>query len=85
MMNVKVTDAGCFVEGSGSGEDMIFDICVIINEVYSLLHKHNPSDARAFRTLLSGLMADPCSPIWEPSSGSDGICISVPVREEGDA
>lgn len=85
MMKIEVSSAGCRLEGTGSGEDMLCDIACIIHEVYSILHKHDPAISHIFRTLLVDAITDTDSPIWNPIGAPNGICISVPAREEGNA
>lgn len=53
------------VRASGTAEDLVPEVGMVILEIQRVLFKKNPATAKAFKNRLIGLLLDPKSPVWQ--------------------
>lgn len=69
----------------GSVLDTMALITYLIGKVYSSMRRADPIAAKAFKSLLSKVVADPDSPVWnmEQHDGEISIAICKPMEDDG--
>lgn len=82
MLEVKVSKEGIKMMSMGSGLEMLADVSMIINKLYSALYNQDPRSGEAFKSELQRAIADHNWPGWEPTKDGKMVVISSP-RENG--
>lgn len=69
----------------GSVLDTMALITYLIGKVYNSMRRADPIAAKAFKSLLSKVVADPNSPVWEMEQhdGEISIAICKPGKDDG--
>lgn len=85
MLDVKVNGSGCRITARGSGVELLAEITLLINDLYSAIYKQDKQMATDFRRELTRAIVDPESPAWntEICRGKGFMVIMPPKRERG--
>lgn len=78
MLEIKVDGDKRYVRCEGSTLDLLAEMLMTINAIYSQMHKANPMVGRVFRKTLVSTLADPDCPTWVPNAKGEGISIILP-------
>ena len=85
-MKLKSTTArgGVTTTCTASGDilEISADVAVVISGVYSQLMHSDPAIAQFFRYNMRKLISEPNSPVWDPSTTSEGVCIIQPKKSK---
>lgn len=66
MLKCRIKKSGIIrVKASGTVDDLVPEIGMIVLEVYRNIRKKNPAAAKEFRNRMIGLLLDPDSPVWK--------------------
>ena len=63
-------DHGARIESTGSLDETINAICVLIHEFYVSMRKNDPAMADLFRKFIAASIVLPQSPLWDDKIGS---------------
>ena len=63
-------DHGTRIESTGSLNETINAICVLIHEFYVSMRKNDPAMADLFRKFITATIVLPQSPLWDEKIGS---------------
>lgn len=66
------------VEASGAIPELLTDIAVLVNAIYTQFSNADPATAEMFRTGLIGFISDKESNVWKPMAGQTGIIFPKP-------
>lgn len=70
------------IEGAGAGGELLAELAMAVNSVYSGIHNNDPMMASAFKHLFIALVSAPDSPVLHADKAkmADGsYCIMTPV------
>ena len=85
MLKVNVNGNRSQIEATGSTEEIMTDICLIINGIYATMLNRNKELAHIFRKGFTRVVVDPDSVLWDASaSRGTGLMMTVPNVHEGD-
>lgn len=59
------------VKASGTADDLVPEVGLVIMEIFRAMHKKNPEAAKQFKNRMIGLLLDPRSPVW--GEGDHGV------------
>lgn len=62
--NIK-TGGRVWVKASGTADNLVPEVGMVILEIYRAISKKNPEEAKKFKNRLIGLLLDPDSPVWK--------------------
>lgn len=68
MLKVNVNGNHSHIEATGSTEEIMTDICLIINGLYATMLNQNKELAHIFRKGLTRVVVDPDSVLWDASA-----------------
>lgn len=90
MLKVKIgpeaggESSGVFVMASGDLQSISAEVAIVINGVHSQLARSNPALGKAFRVMMTQLIIDPDTPLWEIHDAGNGTCITFPKNIKED-
>lgn len=88
MLKVNINDAGgdtkVFVMGSGDLFELTAEVAIVINGLYTQLTQSNAALGKEFRRMISQLLIEPNSPLWEIRTDTSGACITIPKNIKED-
>lgn len=86
MLKVKIDHGkgGVTTTCTASGDilEISADVAAVISGVYSQLMHSDPVIAQFFRYNMRKLISEPNSPVWDPSTTSEGVCIIQPKKSK---
>jgi len=85
MLEVKVDSKSlvCSIEATGTTSDIMVEICMVVNSLYSTMHKQDRLMAEIFRQDLRKVFSNPKSPLWELDAiHGSGLVMTVPIKRE---
>lgn len=77
-------DTKVFVMGSGDLFELTAEVAIVINGLYTQLTQSNPVLGKEFRRMISQLLIEPNSPLWEIRTDASGACITIPKNIKED-
>ena len=80
MLEIKIEENRQYVRCEGSSYDLLAELMISINAIYTQMHKANPMVALAFKRTLLSALADPACPAWVPNAKGAGISFIFPKR-----
>lgn len=87
MLECKVDSKklACGVTATGTTKDIMVEICMIINSIYSTMHKQDRLLAEVFRAEMRSVCGDLNSPLWElDAMQGNGLVMTMPIKREED-
>ena len=85
MLDIKVSRNDIDIELTGTKEEIMAELCMAINRIYSTIHKQDRLLAGFFMEQMRHIISDPHSIVCDTDAlkGGTGIMISAPnVMEE---
>lgn len=83
MLDIKTHGNAVRMEIRGSTEEIMADVCMVINNIYSSMYKQNKPLANVFRKGITRVIVDPDSPMWDPNASRGiGFMVSTPIKSE---
>lgn len=76
MIKANVSRERVILEANGTLEDILADICRMINAVYTTLLRGNPAGAEVYKSVMQGVVNAPKSPIWQANE-QDGVTVDM--------
>lgn len=68
----------------GDVPELMNDLAILVNGLYSQLMAANPATGIQFRFGLIGMLSDIESPVWKPMGNQTGITFQIPKEDEDD-
>ena len=87
MLEVKVDskNLACSIEATGTTADIMVEICMVVNSLYSTMHKQDRLLAEIFRQDLRKVFVDQKSPLWDLDAlRGQGLVMTMPIKREDD-
>lgn len=84
MLKVTVDGTKINLESSGTLAEKTCELGIVISSMYNSLKQSNPVMAGAFRHIVTGMVADPDTPLWEMASEAEGCAIVINKPKEAD-
>lgn len=75
-------DTHCSTLAQGTLIEIIADVGQVIAGVHMQLKRSNPAMARIYRSMLSQLLTDPDTPLWNVDPDAEGVMIITPKFKE---
>ena len=66
------------IQASGSVPDLMKDIAVLINGLYTQFQNADPMTAKLFRIGIENMVNDPNGPVWGSAGNQTGIIFRKP-------
>lgn len=70
------------IRASGNVGELMNDIAVLVNGIYTQLRSADTASALMFRTGMINMLSDRNSPVWQPMGNQTGIVFQKPLQEE---
>ena len=84
-VNVNSKSLECSLEATGTTKDLMVEVCMVINSLYSTMHKQDRLLAEFFRKEIQSVVGDPGSPLWELDAiRGTGLMMTIPIKREED-
>ena len=68
----------------GDVPELMNDLAILVNGLYSQLMAANPAEAAKFRFGMIGMLSAIDSPVWKPMGNQTGITFQIPKEDEDD-
>lgn len=70
--------------GKGDLFELTAEVAIVINGLYTQLTQSDAELGKKFRRMISHLIIEPNSPLWEIRTDASGACITIPknIKEE---
>ena len=81
---VMTRGGGNTCTASGDILEISADVAIVIHGIYTQLSHSDPMLAQIFRCSLQKLISDANSPMWDPSTTLEGVCIIQPKKLKED-
>lgn len=84
MLKAKIDHVGVHVVADGDLCIIASDLCTVINSLYNQLSRSEPALGDLFRRVITGVVTDADTPVWEIRDAGSGVCIRIPknIKEE---
>lgn len=83
MLEFKVDRERNQIMANGTTEEIMTDLCLVINSLYSAMAGRDKLLASLFRKGITRLVCDPDSALWDTNAScGTGLVISVPRKQE---
>lgn len=70
------------ISAKGYVPELLTDIAVLVNGIYTQFSNADPNTAAMFRDGLVKMLQDPNSSVWTPIGNQTGIIFQIPDTEE---
>lgn len=84
MLKVTVDGTKINLESSGTMTEKACELGIVISSMYNTYQQSSPLLADAFRRIVTVMVADPDSALWEMASEAEGCTIVIPKPKEAD-
>lgn len=82
MLKAEIDGGSVHLEGSGGLEDVIRDVAQIVGAIHVQMMTADPEAASEFRRVVTAMLVDHESPVWEMSPAASGVACVIPVEVE---
>lgn len=84
MLKVTVDGTKIHLESSGTMAEKTCELGIVISSMYNSFKQSSPVMADVFRHIVTAMVTDPDTPLWETSSEAEGCTIVIPKPKEAD-
>lgn len=77
MIKANVSGERVSLNVNGTLKDILNDSCQIINAVYTTFCRNSPDVAKAYKSLMQGVVNDPKSPIWQVNEQDGAVMVDM--------